>query len=123
MRIENQWPDGTAFFRSLNKKARNNHTRGKRILSELGGEVSFRVIEPGQPAQSVFAEILRLKEIWLQTHDPSSRLFGSDGLVLRTVLDRAWKSGLAYIFLLECGGKIAAASINNMFMPGAWKPI
>ena len=32
MRIENRWPDGEAFFRSLNKKGRNNHTRGKRIL-------------------------------------------------------------------------------------------
>ena len=115
MRIENQWPDGTAFFRSLNKKARNNHTRGKRILSELGGEVSFRVIEPGQPVQDVVAEILRLKEVWLHTHDPNSTLFGSDGTALRAVLDRAWKSGLAYIFLLECGGRIAAASINFVY--------
>jgi len=115
MRIENQWADGTAFFRSLNKKARNNHTRGKRILSELGGEVGFRVIEPGQPVQDVLAEILRLKEVWLRTHDPNSALFGSDGAVLRAVLDRAWKSGLAYIFLLECGGRIAAASINFIY--------
>jgi CelD/BcsL family acetyltransferase involved in cellulose biosynthesis len=115
MRIENQWPNGTAFFRSLNKKARNNHTRGKRILSELGGEVSFRVIEPGQPVQDTVAEILRLKEVWLHTHDPDSTLFGSDGTVLRAVIDRAWKSGLAYIFLLECGGKIAAASINFVY--------
>src|SRR5690349_2805493 len=36
MRIDNHWPNGAAFFRSLNKKARNNHTRGKRILTELG---------------------------------------------------------------------------------------
>nr|WP_294507733.1 GNAT family N-acetyltransferase [uncultured Rhodopila sp.] len=115
MRIENQWPDGHAFFRSLNKKARNNHTRGKRILSELGGEVSFRLIEPGQPVDSVMADILRLKEVWLRTHDPNSPLFGADGAVLRTVLDRAWRSGLAHIFLLECGGKIAAASINFVY--------
>jgi CelD/BcsL family acetyltransferase involved in cellulose biosynthesis len=115
MRIENQWPDGTAFFRSLNKKARNNHTRGKRILSELGGEVAFRIIEPGQPVQDTVAEILRLKELWLHKHDPNSPLFGSDGAVLRAVLDRAWKSGLASIFLLETGGKIAAASINFIY--------
>nr|WP_294529679.1 GNAT family N-acetyltransferase [uncultured Rhodopila sp.] len=115
MRIENHWPDGNAFFRSLNKKARNNHTRGKRILSELGGDVSFRVIEPGQAVGGVVAEILRLKEVWLRTHDPNSALFGSDGAVLRTVLDHAWRSGLAHIFLLECGGKIAAASINFVY--------
>ncbi len=115
MRIENQWPDGEAFFRSLNKKARNNHTRGKRILSELGGDVSFRVIEPGEPADAVIAEILRLKEVWLHTHDPSSPLFGGDGAVLRAVLHTAWMSGLAKIFLLEAGGKIAAASINFVY--------
>ena len=43
MRIENWWSDGEAFFRSLNKKGRNNHTRGKRILAELGGDVSFQI--------------------------------------------------------------------------------
>src|SRR5689334_5366290 len=57
MRIDNHWPNGAAFFRSLNKKARNNHTRGKRILTELGGDASFRVIEPGQPADDVIAEM------------------------------------------------------------------
>jgi CelD/BcsL family acetyltransferase involved in cellulose biosynthesis len=115
MRIENQWPNGEAFFRSLNKKARNNHTRGKRILSEIGGDVSFRVIEPGEPTDAVFTEILRLKEVWLRKHDPNSALFGSDGEVLRTVLHKAWMSGLAKIFLLEVAGKIAAASINFIY--------
>jgi len=115
MRIENHWPDGAAFFRSLNKKARNNHTRGQRILTELGGDVSFRVIEPGQPVGPVIAEILRLKEAWLQITDPNSPLFGCDGVVLRAVLDKVWMSGLAKIFLLECGGKIAAASINFVY--------
>ena len=45
MRIESHWSDGESFFRSLNKKARNNHTRGKRILTELAGEVRFRFEE------------------------------------------------------------------------------
>jgi len=44
MRIENRWKDGESFFRSLNKKGRNNYTRGKRILAELGGEVEFRSV-------------------------------------------------------------------------------
>lgn len=115
MRIDNQWSDGMAFFRSLNKKARNNHTRGKRILSELGGDVSFRVIEPHEPVDAVLTEILRLKDIWITANDPSSPLLGQDGPVLRAVLDHAWQSGLAKIFLLECGGKIAAASVNFVY--------
>jgi len=125
MRIDNKWPNGDAFFRSLNKKGRNNHTRGKRILGELGGEVAFEVIEPGQPVDQTSAtstpvapiidDILRLKETWLQAADPNSPLLGRDGMLLRTVLDNIWRSGLATIFLLTCGGKLAAASINFVY--------
>jgi CelD/BcsL family acetyltransferase involved in cellulose biosynthesis len=115
MRIDNRWPDGESFFRSLNKKARNNHTRGKRILAELGGDVSFRFIEPGEDATALFDEIIRLKEIWLRVNDPSSPLLGPDAPVLRAILDQAWRSGMARIFLLECGGKVAAASVNFVY--------
>lgn len=119
MRIDSNWSNGNAFFRSLNKKARNNHTRGKRILGELGGEVALQVLEPGQPAAeapvAVIEEILRLKEAWLRQTDPASPLLGKDAAVLRAILHAVWKSGLAKIFLLTCGGKIAAASINFVY--------
>jgi len=115
LRIDNQWPNGTVFFRSLNKKARNNHTRGKRILTELGGEVSFRVIEPDQPIDAVVDQMLRLKEDWLRINDPGSPLFGPDGAVLRMVIDHAWRSGLMKIFVLECGGRTAAVSVNFVY--------
>ena len=115
MRIENQWKDGETFFRSLNKKGRNNHTRGKRILAELGGEVSFRLVEPVGSCGSQIDEIMRLKEIWLRANDPTSALLGADSIVLRSILEHAWQSGLAKIFLLESGGKIAAASINFVY--------
>jgi CelD/BcsL family acetyltransferase involved in cellulose biosynthesis len=115
MRIENQWPDGETFFRSLNKKGRNNHTRGKRILGELGGDVSFRSIEPAEVVGGLLDEIIELKQGWLRANDPNSTLLGHDALVLRAILDRALRSGLARIFLLECGGKIAAASVNFVY--------
>lgn len=115
MRIENRWPDGEAFFRSLNKKGRNNHTRGKRILGELGGEVRFRMVEPGQDANPLLDEILRLKQAWLRANDPRSPLLGAEAIALRTILDAAWNSGLARIFLLECGDRIAAASVNFVY--------
>jgi CelD/BcsL family acetyltransferase involved in cellulose biosynthesis len=115
LRIDNQWPNGMAFFRSLNKKARNNHTRGKRILAELGGEVSFRIIEPDQPMDAAVTEMLSLKEDWLRANDPESPLFGPDGTVLRAVLAHAWRSGLAKIFVLDCGGRTAAVSFNFVY--------
>ena len=115
MRIESQWSNGDAFFRSLNKKGRNNHTRGKRILAEIGGEVRFRAIEAPADVGPVIDEIMRLKRIWLQANDPTSPLLGSDGIVLHAVLTKAWQSGLAKIFVLECGDRIAAASINFVY--------
>ena len=115
MRIENQWPNGEAFFRSLNKKGRNNHTRGKRILAELGGEVSFRLIEPDADSEALLDEIISLKQVWLRANDPNSSLLGQDAVVLRKVLGRVLRSGMARIFLLECGGKIAAASVNFVY--------
>jgi CelD/BcsL family acetyltransferase involved in cellulose biosynthesis len=115
MRIECRWTDGEAFFRSLNKKARNNHTRGKRILAELSGDVRFRLVEPADDFAPVLDEIIGLKQAWLHANDPNSGLLGADGLVLRAILDQALRSGLARIFLLECGGKIAAASVNFVY--------
>jgi len=115
MRIDNRWPDGEAFFRSLNKKGRNNHTRGKRILGELGGEVRFRVLDPSEPGGPAIDQILRLKHTWLLANDPNSTLLGDDKLVLRAIMDKAWQSGRARIFLLECGEKIVAASFNFVY--------
>ncbi|WP_428537784.1 GNAT family N-acetyltransferase [Rhodopila sp.] len=115
MRIENQWPNGEAFFRSLNKKGRNNHTRGKRILNELSGEVEFRCIEELDNSDTLIDEIMRLKALWLRANDPASPLLGADGPVLRSVLDHACRSGLAKLFVLKCGRKIAAASVNFVY--------
>lgn len=115
MRIDNRWKDGEAFFRSLNKKGRNNHTRGKRILAEMGGDVEFRVIASTADGQALIDEVMALKERWLRSNDPASPLLGPDRAVLRSVLDSAWRSGLVKGFLLTCGGKTAAASINFVY--------
>ena len=115
LRIENKWGDGDSFFRSLTKKGRNNHTRGKRILAEIGGDVRFRLVEPLEDSKCLIDEIMDLKRAWLRANDPTSPLLGDDGTVLRAILEKACRSGLAKIFLLESGGKIAAASINLVY--------
>ncbi|HVY14991.1 MAG TPA: GNAT family N-acetyltransferase [Rhodopila sp.] len=115
MRIDIRWNSGAEFFRSLNKKGRNNHTRGKRILGEIGSEPVFRLIEPDRDATPMFDEIWRLKEAWLRVNDPASPLLGTDRVVQRSVLDGAWRTGLTRIFLIECGGQVAAASVNFVY--------
>jgi CelD/BcsL family acetyltransferase involved in cellulose biosynthesis len=112
LRIDNRWQSDHAFFRSLNKKMRNNHTRGKRILSEHGGDVTFEVVEPGRPIDDMLDTIVQWKLAWLRTADPTSPLFGREYPVFRALIDGAWKAGIAKLFLLTCGGKMCAASFN-----------
>ena len=47
--LTNAWTGGEAWFRTLKKKARNNFTRGRRILTELGGDVDFRIVNAADP--------------------------------------------------------------------------
>ena len=112
MRIEREWPDGEAYFRSLNKKARNNHTRGKRILTEMGGSATFRVIGPEDDATDALTRVLQLKRNWAREHYPNSDLLGDGGLALIEMLDSVRRTGSVMIFTLECGDRIAAASVN-----------
>ncbi len=110
--ISRDWPDGQAFFRSLGKKGRNNHTRGKRILAELGGEVAFRCYGPEQPLSEVLDQLLALKRDWLRANDPGSPLLGLDGEVVRALLDAAAASDQLRAFTIECDEKLVAASAN-----------
>jgi CelD/BcsL family acetyltransferase involved in cellulose biosynthesis len=112
LRIDSAWSDGEAWFRSLNKKARNNHTRGKRILAELGGDVVFRMHDTEAPVRPLLENIMELKRAWLRMNHPGSPLLGADASLPLAVLEAAWATGRMAIFLLECGGRLAAASVN-----------
>jgi CelD/BcsL family acetyltransferase involved in cellulose biosynthesis len=112
LRIDSAWPNGEAWFRSLNKKARNNHTRGKRILAELGGDVVFRMHDPATPIGPLLQDIFALKRAWLRTNHPGSPFLGADANLPLAVLEAVWATGQMAVFLLECGGRIAAASVN-----------
>ncbi len=111
--IDCVWPNSEAWFRSLGKKGRNNFWRGERILAGLGGEVSFRCLDPAK--QSIDAElrhVLALKQEWLRTTNPSSPLLARDGEALDAMLHATTDTGLMRLFLLMCGDRIAAASVN-----------
>ncbi|MDQ2805273.1 MAG: GNAT family N-acetyltransferase [Pseudomonadota bacterium] len=110
--IRREWPDGEAFFRSLGKKGRNNHTRGKRILAELGGEVAFRCYGTDQPVGTVLDRVIALKRDWLQANDPGSALLGGDGVILRALLDTVAATGELRVFAIECGQTLVAGSVN-----------
>jgi CelD/BcsL family acetyltransferase involved in cellulose biosynthesis len=112
LRIDCIWPNGEAYFRSLNKKGRNNHTRGKRILEELGGPVAFRRYGPGAEARQALERLISLKRSWLKVHDPKSPVLDVDSELLRNMLTAALDTELATIFAITSGDRLAAASLN-----------
>ena len=107
------WSGGEAWFRSLGKKGRNNFWRGERILASLGGEIKFHCIDPHD--QSIEAELLQtfaLKRAWLRAAKPQSELLGRDGEALEAMLRAVAGTGQMRLFILTCGDKMAAISIN-----------
>lgn len=111
--IDRVWPDGEAWFRSLGKKGRNNFWRGERILAELGGAVAFHCLNPAELAiGDDLRDAMALKREWLRVKDPGSLLLGRDGEILEAMLGAAADTGLLRLFVLSCGDRMAAASVN-----------
>ena len=111
--IDCVWPNGEAWFRSLGKKGRNNFWRGERILADLGGEIAFHALDPTK--QSISQELqqtLELKRSWVKETNRSSPLLGGDGKAFEAMIHAVSGRGLLRLFLLTCGDKIAAASVN-----------
>lgn len=108
LQIASQWSDGNSWFRNLNKKTRNNHTRGKRILSDKG-EIVIRQLEEHEPRAPVVQRLLELKRLWPTNR--GSPLVRNDTMLLSLVnaLDRL---NSLRIFLIEFDGTIIAGSIN-----------
>ena len=115
MRIENQWPDGTAFSGHSIKRPATTIPAASASCRSLAAKSASASSSRASPCRTWSPKSWPERGLAAGRAIPDSPLFGSDGAVLRTVLDRAWKSGLAHIFLLECGGKIAAASINFVY--------
>ena len=114
--LTNAWTGGEAWFRTLKKKARNNFTRGRRILTELGGDVDFRIVNAAdQQAELVLERVLALKRQWLEETEPGSPFLGGPGDRLRDVLIASLRADSGRIFLLTCGDTMAAASFNFVY--------
>lgn len=114
--VRNDGGDGETWFRTLNKKGRNNFTRGRRILEELGGEVALTIMQPPhQPITATLDQILQLKRKWLLATKPDSPFLGEAGNRLRSTLLAAADTGLLHLFLLTSGEEISAASVNFVY--------
>ncbi len=115
LRIDCRWPNGEAYFRNLNRKARSNHTRGKRIIEEIGGTAVFRRIEGDEDPGPALVWLLEMKRDWLMKRDPASPLLASDAGLLRALMEVSLQIGIGTLFVIESGNAIVAASLNFLY--------
>ncbi len=102
---------GHGWFRSLNKKARNNHTRGMRILGETGS-VSVRVSEAGPVADTVLERMIALKQEWLVSTGQKNEILDNDAFVLRDLIKELSRQKMLQVFSIHCGEAMVAGSLN-----------
>ena len=103
--------DGHAWFRALTKKARNNHTRGKRIVGE-SGTVNVRIYQPHENIDDVLDRMIVLKREWLATTGQVNRLLDDDARTLRRLVAELSRQGVIQVFSLDCDDRMVAASVN-----------
>ena len=111
LQVGNGGMDGHGWFRSLNKKARNNHTRGMRILGETG-PVSVRVSEAGQAADAVLERMIALKQEWLVSTGQKNEILDNDAFVLRSLIKELARQNVLQVFSIHCGETLVAGSLN-----------
>jgi CelD/BcsL family acetyltransferase involved in cellulose biosynthesis len=107
LQVLSRWPNGERWFRSLNKKKRSNHSRGERMLSEMG-KVTVRHILT-DPSPALIARLSDLKEQWRQANGLVSTC---DTAMLTALVAGLGKLGALRIVVLECGDQVVAGSIN-----------
>lgn len=111
LQVANQWSSGETWFRTLNKKTRNDHLRGKRILSEHG-ELSFREFTSDDSLGGLLEWATELKLQWLKSHGNISPMFEKGTSSLPSLVAALSEIGVLKVFLLECGTTPLAISIN-----------
>lgn len=109
LQIRSQWATGEAWFSTLNKKKRNNHTRGRRKLEAMGTiEISIHY----SASMNVMGKLFALKETWLKHNDLSSPLVENGFGLLWSLVNSLEKTKKLCIVLITCNREVVAGSIN-----------
>jgi len=107
LNLTNEWANGEHWFRNLNKKKRNNWSRGKRMLSQEGELAFQQTTQPPEP--ELLEQLVAMKRETMAANGIKS----SSDVATLTGLTRALEEIQALrVFLVTCDGKVVAASIN-----------
>jgi CelD/BcsL family acetyltransferase involved in cellulose biosynthesis len=112
LKVVSNWVSGDAWFRTLNKKKRNNFTRGQRILEETGS--TSMICHESAPDDALVRRLVELKKAWLKaTKRQSSFLFDDEHPDrLPSLVQALAQIGRLRFFAITCGDEIVSASIN-----------
>ncbi len=109
--VQARWPNGDAWLRSLPKKARNNYTRGKRILRESGA-LTTRIIGPDEDYAAALDGLIALKEAWARSNRLTAPILANSGAPLRALAAVLAARGLMQLVVMECDGRLIGGSLN-----------
>lgn len=111
LQVQGYQMDGQSWFRGLSKKARNNHTRGMRIIGETG-PVTVKVSEPGDAIDTIVERMIELKQQWLINTAQSNQILSNDAAALRALVKELVRQRALRVFSIYCGDLLAAGSLN-----------
>lgn len=111
LRVPSAWANGQAWFESLPKKVRQNHRRGRKLLSDAG-PARFREIGAEEPLDPILDRLVELKRDWLVRSGNTSSLLADGAAPFRALVRVLAEEKLLRIFVLESDGAIAAAAVN-----------
>ncbi len=110
LQVRSRGLTGAEWFRTLPKKARNNHTRGKRIISEMGA-LSIKVSDGSNDAAKL-DRMIELKRDWLTATGKQSSVLEHDGRTLRSQIAYLQSCGALQLFSIECDDALAAGLVS-----------
>lgn len=112
-RVRGPWPTGQAWFDAQSKKTRQNYRRGQKAIGERGS-LTFRLLGPEEPLEPLLDMLASFKRAWLATHGltASTAFYDEGSRALPAMVGVLARTGLLHAFVLECGGRPVAVSIN-----------
>ncbi len=111
LQVRNPGQTGGEWFRGLSKKARNNHTRGKRIIEESGA-VSLHVSDR---VDGKLDRMIQLKRAWLVATGRRNRLLDDDARTLRHLASSLQRQGVLQVFSLNCDDALVAGLVSILY--------
>lgn len=111
LQVVSNGASGDGWFRSLNKKARNNHKRGMRILGETG-PVTVRISQAGDTVDALLERMIALKQDWLVSTGQKNEILNNDARALRALVKELARQNLLQLFSIHCGEAFVAGALN-----------